>query len=263
MEGKENSTFRSMHRIFEILEVLSKNPEGFPMMKIMDELDKPAKSSVYTLLQQMVKKRYVTYLENEKKYKVGPSLIKLSAVIISEHTIQKHARPTMEKLSQLTGEDTYLGVLEGDHLFYIDNVEGTESVRLNIPVGATRFIHSSCIGKLMLAYLDPSEQRKTIEQAGLPSVSPYTITNFDTFLKELKRIRQEEVSITNEESLEGIIGIAAPIKNNRHEVVAGICISAPVSRVAPRKDYLVKLVKETATEISEQIGFENRMTVSK
>jgi DNA-binding IclR family transcriptional regulator len=108
MERNENSTFRSMHRIFEILEVLSKHPNGLTMMKIMDQLDKAPKSSGYTLLQQMLKKRYVTYLENEKKYKIGPALIKLGAVIMSDHTIQTLARTSMEKLSKLTGRISIL-----------------------------------------------------------------------------------------------------------------------------------------------------------
>ncbi|MGF6951610.1 DNA-binding IclR family transcriptional regulator [Neobacillus sp. B4I6] len=262
MERNENSTFRSMHRIFEILEVLSKHPNGLTMMKIMDELDKAPKSSVYTLLQQMLKKRYVTYLENEKKYKIGPALIKLGAVIMSDHTIQTLARTSMEKLSKLTGEDIYLGVLEGGRMLIIDKVEGGQSLRLNLSVGTYLSIHSNAIGRIILAYRNPSEQKEIIQQTGLPAMTKNTVTDNDTFLRELERIRQEELAIDYEESVEGVMGIAAPVKNHLGEVVAGICISAPVSRVTPKKDVLIELLKNISAEISAQLGFENKYNQS-
>lgn len=256
MLEKENSAFRTMHRIFEILEILSINPDGLPMKSIMEKLNKPPKSSVYTLLQQMVKKRYVTFMEQDKKYKIGPELIKLSAVIMSEHTIQKHARPAMEKLSKLTGEDTYLGIMDDSGLYYIDKVEGTESIRLNINVGAKRYLHSSCIGKLLLAYLDENEQRRIIEKTGLPAVSKKTITNYDKLLNELSAVKKDGYSITNEESFDGVIGIAAPIRNHLNVVVAGICISIPVQRVTGKQESLIQIVKDCAQEVSSQIGFD-------
>jgi DNA-binding IclR family transcriptional regulator len=256
MTVNENSTNRTMHRIFEVLEVLSNKPEGMTMSQISTHLNNPPKSSLFTLLQEMMKLKYLSYMSGEKKYTIGPALIVLCAVMISEHTVQKFARSGMEKLAKLTGEDIYLGIIDGEQLIYIDKVEGNQSVRLNIRIGAKRYLHSSCIGKLFMAYMDTIEQQRIIEKIGLPAVSKYTITNPEGFRNELIKIKETGISITFEESIEGIIGIAAPIRNHRREVVAGICISAPVSRVMPIQDDLIRMVSEIAQEISEQLGSE-------
>lgn len=256
MTNQKSPGSRSVNRIFEILELLAQYPEGLSMMQIVESLNNPPKSSIYTVLQQMVKNRYVTYMAKQKRYKIGPALVKLSAVIITKHTIAEHARPLMEHLSSLTGEDVYLGILEGNRVCYIDKVEGTESIRLNISVGATRYLHTSSIGKLLLAYLDDKTQKNIIEETGLPAVSKNTISDYEEFRKELSRIRKLEYSTANEESIEGVMGMAAPIKDSENQVIAGICISAPVSRVIDKKDQLIDLVKDTALRISEQLGFD-------
>jgi IclR family KDG regulon transcriptional repressor len=250
-------THRSLHRIFEILELLASKPGGLLLSEILRLLGSPPKSSVYTLLQQMIKHRYLTYFAQEKVYKIGPAFIKLSACVLAEHTVHKSARHTMEKLARLTGEDVYLGIRDGNRLVYIDKVEGNQSISLNIHVGASRYLHGSCIGKLLMAYLLENEQRQIIKETGLPALSKKTITKEAEYFNELKKIKEESVSVTNEESMDGVIGIAAPIRNHHNQVVAGICISAPVSRVSLKKDELVLNVREAANEISNQLGAES------
>ena len=255
-----NVSSRSVVRIFEILELLAKYPDGLSLVQIVADLNHPPKSSVYTLLQQMVHLKYITYMENDKKYKIGSGMVKLSATIMAEHTIQKHARPCLEKLSKLSGEDTYLGIIHEDGLYYIDKVEGVNSVRLNIAVGTKRYLHSSCIGKLLLAYMSEDEQQRMIEKTGLPKVAKNTITDWEDLRSELQRIREKGYAVTDEESIDGVIGIAAPIRNHKNEVVAGICISAPAGRIKARKQELIQMVLDASEEICEQLGNEKTET---
>jgi len=254
MLNKENVSTRSVIRIFEILQLLANHPDGLTLKQIVDGLHRPPKSSVHSLLQQMVNLRYIAYLESDKKYKIGSGMVKLSATIMARHTIQHHARPGLEKLSRMSGEDAYLGIIHDDGLYYIDKVEGDASVRLNIAVGVRRYLHSSCIGKLFLAYMNEDEQKRLIEKTGMPKVAKNTITEWSRFRDELQKIREQGYAITDEESVDGVIGIAAPIRNHKDEIVAGICISAAVTRVMHRKDELIRMVLDVSKEIGEQLG---------
>lgn len=252
----EKGSYLTIQRIFRILEVLAKYPDGLPMMAILEEIGNPPKSSIFVILQQLVKHRVVTYMEVEKKYKIGPTMINLSAIIMNEHTVQKSARFGLEKLSRLTGEDTYLGILDGNRLMYIDKVDGMESIRLNIRVGAKRYLHCTSIGKLLMAHLPHEDQRRIIEEEGLPALTAHTITDPERLFQELRNIREIGYAVNDEESMEGIMGIAAPLRDNRQQVVAGITIFAPVRRAKENKDRYIQLVKETADEISRQLGSE-------
>jgi IclR family KDG regulon transcriptional repressor len=251
METK--TTHRSIFRLFDIIDLLSEYPEGLFMMEIVERLDAP-KSSVYILLQQMVKNRYVAYNPRSKRYKIGPSLIKISSIILTKHTIKNQARPFMEELSRITGEDIYLGIEDGDRLLYIDKVEGSESIRLNISIGARRFLHNSSIGKILMAHFSPERQKEIIHTTNLPVVTKNTIGNYEELQKEFQEIRKNNYSFQNEESLDGVIGIGAPIRDAENKVIAGIAVSGPVSRVRPKKEKLIELVKDTARKISEQLG---------
>ncbi|MFJ8236244.1 IclR family transcriptional regulator [Ureibacillus sp. NPDC094379] len=257
MTDKEKASNQTASRIFNIMEILSRNLDGMTLMNIVEELGKPPKSSIYVILKQMVNNRYVSYLEKEKIYKIGPALIRLSAVVMNEHTIQRHARFFLEEISKVTGEDSFLGILDGNRLQYIDKVEGTQSIRVNISIGATRYLHSSSIGKLLLANLSENEKKRIIEEEKLVPITKNTITDTTQLFNELSNIMKNGYSINNEESIEGVMGIAAPIRNNLNEVVAGICITLPVSRAVRNKESLIQLVKNTAEEISKQLAGSN------
>jgi len=235
------------------MDMLSKITDGYTLSQILEALGNPPKSSVYTILQQMVKMQYLTYIEKEKKYKIGSGLVRLSSMIMSNHTIQNLARPVMEELAQLTGEDIYLGILESGKLLYIDKIEGTESVRVNFRIGTAIFAHVSSIGKLLLANLKPEDLEAVIKKNGLPALSSQTITDYNTLLEELKSIRENGISYSNEEAMDGLYSVGVPIKNVDNEIVAGICISAPISRFLPKKELFTRLIQEAAQKISKSL----------
>lgn len=250
----EKKSYQTVNRIPKILDILSRHPDGLPMKSIIELLDNPPRSSIFVILQQLVNVRYLTFSETEKKYKIGPALIKLSAVIMEGHTIQKRVRPYLEKLSQLTGEDSYLGILDGDRIRYLDRVEGSQSIRVNISIGSAALLHSSAIGKLLFAHLNTKEQKRILDNNRFRGITKNTITDKSQIILELNNIKMMGYSVSKEESMEGIYGIAAPIKNSQNEVIAGICIAPPKRRAVKNIDSLIQVVVEIANEIHNDLN---------
>lgn len=192
----------------------------------------------------------------KKNYMIGPNFIRLGALVIHNNTLQPIARSYLEVLSEETEEDVYLGILaDHTHLLYIDKVEGKESVRLNVAVGSRRSLHHTSIGKLLLATFNQKELEKYLSDNPLRRTAKNTITNKKRLFQELEKIREHEMSITDEESIDGIFSIAAPIKNVQGEIIAGVGISVPVRRATPRLEYLKSRVKNTARLISKDLGY--------
>lgn len=257
MRKEVKGSFQTIHRIPKILQILANYPEGLPLMTIVEELGGAPKSSIFVILRELVKSHYITYLEKEKKYKIGLALIKLSAVIMYEHTIQKSARSSLEILSKITGEDVYLGILDGDKMQYLDKVEGSQSIRVNIRIGSTRILHATAIGKLLLAQFDVTQLNRYLQYKSLLHYTKHTITDNQRLYEEMKEIREKGYAESKEEGMEGIYGIAAPVRNNLNEVIAGINIAAPVKRALDNREKFIQMVIDTAKEISEQIGAES------
>ena len=240
--------FLTIQRITKILKTLTYHPDGLPLMKIIEKIGGAPKSSIFVILKELQKNKLITYLENEKKYKIGPELIKISAIIMHDHTIQKIARPGLEQLSKVTGEDVYLGILLSDKMHYLDKVEGSRSIRVNIKVGSASHLHATAIGKLLLSEMDQERFDGIFQSGKLPHYTPHTITDLEIMKKELKQIRAAGFSESKEEGMEGIYGIAAPIRNNKNEMVAGLCIAAPVKRAVENREKYIQLVVAVAND---------------
>lgn len=250
----EKQATQTILRLPQILDILAKNPDGLPMKSIVEALGNPPRSSIFVLLQQLVNNRYLEYLEGNKHYKIGPALIKLSAMIMDKHTIQKQFRSKLEEISKLTGEDAVLGILDGERVRYLDKVEGSESIRINIRIGSSAFLHSTSIGKLFLAYMDEEKRKQIFEKIELRPITDTTITDINQLYDELEDIRKKGFAISKEESIQGVFGFAAPIMNSNNEMIAGVVVTPPQSRAIENKQFYIRTIMETVKEFNHQLN---------
>jgi IclR family transcriptional regulator, KDG regulon repressor len=83
-----------------------------------------------------------------------------------------------------------------------------------------------------------------------------TIADKETLGKHLAQVRKNGFAMDQEEIEEGLSCIAAPIKNHRAKVIAGISVSGPTSRMqADISGALANDVIDTALQISRRLGY--------
>lgn len=242
----------SVVRSFQLVEHLSREERGLTLTELARELDSP-KSTTLKLLRTLEAERLVVYHRESKTYFLGPGATALAWLIINSPGLKAMCRPYLEHLAKVSTEDVYLGIREEDHIVYIDKVEGSQSIRLDIALGTRRHMHSSAVGKLFLAQMEEDSLEAWIRKNGLPAITASTLTESDALRRELNRIRQEGVSISQGENIEGIRAIAAPIHDVSGEVVAAVSVSGPRSRLDGVLDSLIDMVKNTANSISEDL----------
>ena len=116
--------------------------------------------------------------------------------------------------------------------------------------------HCSGVGKALLAYLPPAQLQRRVASQGLPSFTSNTITDLRCLEEELELIRERGYTVDNEEIMEGLRRVAAPIRNNSGVVCAAMSVSGPVARlVGDWFARVVEMVMGTAAEISAGLGF--------
>jgi DNA-binding IclR family transcriptional regulator len=108
------------------------------------------------------------------------------------------------------------------------------------------------VGKLYLADEGSPRLRDYAKRTGLPGYTPTSLTTLPALEKELDRVRRHGVAFDNEEIEQGLRCIAAPVRDDAGDLVAGISVSAPSERHNP--DWAM-LVKTAADAISAGLGY--------
>jgi DNA-binding IclR family transcriptional regulator len=170
--------------------------------------------------------------------------------------IREVARKQLVSMSARTGQTTHLVILEGKEGVYIDKVEGEKAAIRYSRIGRSVPLHSSAVGKALLAFLDPQEIDAILNDYDYVVQTPKTIRDRDTLLEELERIRRNGYSVDDEENEPGVRCAATPIRDHTGAVVAAVSVSTMVSAVDDTLfQHYVTLLQEEARSISTQLGY--------
>ncbi|MFZ5512822.1 MAG: IclR family transcriptional regulator [Pseudomonadota bacterium] len=209
-------------------------------------------STAHRILAAMAASGFVERTE-PGAYRLGIRLLELGNIVKSRINIREAALPFMEKLHARIGESVNLGVRHDDEIIYVERTSsGRSSVRVVHLVGARAPLHVTAVGKLFLVEDGPDKVRDYAKRTGLPGFTPTSLITLPALEKELERVRRHGVAFDNEEIELGLRCIAAPVRDDSGELVAGLSISAPADRYNP--DW-APLVKSVADEISHAIGY--------
>ncbi len=241
-------------KVLRILEALHASPAGLQLKDVARQTT-IHKSTAYRFLAHLENEGYV-FRDATGAYAIGVRLARLGSGITYQATLTKISRPVIEQLWKKTGETVNLAVMEGAEVLYIDVLESSHTFRLVSQVGARRPLNCTALGKVMLAYLPPSEQQALFPKMTFERLTPHTIVKLAHLKKELGEVRARGYSMDNEEAYLGSRCFAAPIFEQSGKVVAGISVSGPTSRVTREKVPLFAgAVTAAARAISRHLGY--------
>lgn len=238
-------------RTFDVLDLLVRHKEGLRLTEIKEALDLPV-SSVHNMLQTMVSAEVATVTE-ELRYMVGPRTVALALATIQSIDIRSIARRSIHELARAVGDDIYLALQVGNRVMYADRAMGNNRISLDIRLGEALFLHSTATGKLFAAN-DPRLAAKALG-GRLPKLTASTITTPSELEREYERIRKDGYSTSREESVEGIVGYAVPIRH-ADGTLAGALHASVISKLATRahERKLLAATRDCAAQIERQLG---------
>jgi DNA-binding IclR family transcriptional regulator len=91
----------------------------------------------------------------------------------------------------------------------------------------------------------------------MPSHTESTITDAETYLNEVRKVREHGYAIDNLENEPGVRCVAAPIYDYRKKIIASISLSGISSAITldTIENNYKHLVMETTEKISRELGF--------
>lgn len=245
---------QSLGRGLDILEAFTRERPELGVTELGVRLGL-AKSTVHRLLATLRVRGYVRKNPRSGKYRLGIRPWEVGRIAAGQFGYPEASRPSLERLAREAAGTAHLAILDGSEVVYLDRVDGTPPVHADAPVGGRVPAHAVSTGRALLAFLDPETLRKVVAR-GLRRFTPATVADEVKLREELEAVRVTGYAVTVGEWRAEVGGISAPVQDESGEVVAAIGLTVAATELLPGTiETLVPLVKETARQISRELGF--------
>ncbi|MEO6802121.1 MAG: IclR family transcriptional regulator [Granulicella sp.] len=244
-------------KVLRIIELLYQFPEGLQLKHVADKSG-INKSTALRFLNHLEQEGYLLR-DSNGAYVLGLKVIRLGGSKSFEKVLCRMSRPILENLRTITYETVNLAVLEGMNILLLDVLESPHRFSVLSTVGETSEIHSTALGKAILAFMEDGPQKDEIFAAiHFVAKTPRTIMSVARLKKDLAQIRKQGFAHDNEEAFVGARCIGAPIFSPDGSVIGALSVSGPISRIPKqRMVYYAKLVCKAAQEIAASMDVSN------
>lgn len=244
----------AVERALILLRYIVDNPGGLSIREASRNLGySPA--TVQKLIQALESQDYVVQDRDTERYHLGTGAVQLGLAALSRLNLRQIAHPHLERLSEQSQETALLAIARGNHAIYVDKVLSPQPIRMDAPLGVQRPYNCSAVGKILLS--DQSDQK--IEQLAIKGVfeqrTDRSITDVASLRNEIEKVRQQGYALDNGEYTTGLHCVAAPVYNHEDNLVAAITISGPAERLNNDLDGMIRMTKDCAQAISEEMGY--------
>lgn len=253
-DSKESqNTIKSLDRALEVLVGLG-DMQGCTLSELSSALDQ-SPATVYRVLTTFQGRGFADFDEQNQVWSIGPSAFTTGSQFLRRTSLVERARPIMRDLMEATGETANIGIERDGKVLFLGQVETHATIRAFFPPGTASAMHASGIGKALLCRMDDRRQRQVLVESQLEQFTPFTLTNPEAMIADLHNAKARGYAIDGEERNIGMRCIAAPVFNVFGEVVAGISVSGPTSRITPdRIETLAQSVMDAAARLTLAIG---------
>ncbi|MBO0678235.1 IclR family transcriptional regulator [Mycolicibacterium sp. S2-37] len=171
---------------------------------------------------------------NAAQYRLGWEIFRLGQRAFSGQVPSEAVLPTMERLMLEFNETVNFAAHKERSVVILEVVEGRRAVTKLSNVGQSDPWHASALGKALMASMPDSVWRDILASAGLPELTPHTITSMKKMAGEIKEIRRQGFAVDREEAAEELTCVAAAVPTaNGGPSRYALSISFLTHRLAP------------------------------
>ena len=251
---KSEQAYQSLKRGLRIIEVIAAIGSSATLAEIARKTALP-RSTTHHLLHALVEFGYLVQDGSARSYTLAPKLFRITGSTWTREQLAEMAMPFLDELSRRTGEGTSLAILRDGIVTIIAKREPEGPVRVVQEVGARRPMYCTAVGKALAAWLPEQELSGIIHRTVFKRLTQNTIPSASAYRRNLARIRATGFAIDNEEHIEGIRCIAAPVRDHSGEVRASLCVVGPKSRLPQRRlEKIRHVLIGVAADLSARLG---------
>lgn len=256
MALNKNQNYKTLISLAEILSLFNdRQASEMAVTEISTALQMPP-SKVSRMLRTLESKQFFEKNSHTGKYRLGIRFFELGLIYALHLPLRKIIRPHIEQIAKEVNLTASWAILSNSKVIVIDRVQNLTTDLVSHRMGLNLPIHTTSVGKVLLAYLPEEEQDRILQSIALTKHTNTTIADKKLLRENLKLIRKRGYSTDEGETHENLNCIAAPLKNDTGDVIAAVSLMDENSRTSGDKlfqfaDYL----KEKTLFISRQLGY--------
>lgn len=210
MAGNNSQPGRSvLSKASTILALFEVHHRPLPLSFITEATGMPS-SSVHRLLQEMCQLGLLNRTP-DNRYQPGLRLWRIGESVGFQ--LRSAAFPFVQDLYTAAGQTTHLAVRDGTQVLYLMRLYGTKRIPKASATGGRLPIHTTAVGKAILAHETPDMRDSVLDATDLSTgfSGPNARADRQSILEELNQVREQGFATTFEEQRVGTASIAVPI----------------------------------------------------
>ena len=246
---------RAASVIVNVIEVLRCFTVDEPLQGVTEIAAKVGlhKSSISRILATLEEQEIVERDPASRKFRLGLGLLSVAGPLLANLDVRQVCLPTLQELSAATRETAALLVWSGLEAVTVEQVASPQQVKHTNPLGARHGTALSASVQIFLAEMSADQVRSLLGQ-GRP-VLPDDAMGVEEYLGRLAEARARGYAVNFGDTSPEEVGIAAPVRDHRGEVVAAVLLAAPFYRVGEdRVHELGADCSSAAARVSARLG---------
>jgi DNA-binding IclR family transcriptional regulator len=244
----------ALQRGLDVLGQFSRETPKLSGAELSRKLGLP-RASVFRMLHTLEKSGFVERAGDSSQYKLSLGVLRLGFEFLASMELTEHGRPVIEALRDASGYSAHIVVRDQREVVFVAKATGKSTQFHAIQVGARLPAHATVLGRQLMCCMTMAELAKLYPEDTLQTYTlktPQTVAQLKALL-DIDRINGYGVSQGGFET--GISTIAAPVFNDRLEVVAAVSITVPAQHLdMTLTEMLVPQVREAAQQLTERLS---------
>lgn len=254
--NKASTENQSVARALAILNLLAGRSEPMGVRYIARQLH-VAPSIAQRLIKTLAKAGFLEQTATTLRYMIGYKALQVGNAFLGQSSLYSAVMPGLYALAD-QHISSFLGVLRDHRIVYLATVQSTGPIAINHRPGAQTYLHSTAMGKALLAEMPEQEVLALLTQSPLPRLTARTKVNVLQLIAELETVRRLGYATSDEENRQGFFSVGAVVRDSGGRASAVVSGAVPTPGLKSKdRVRIARLVMEVAQNASLKLGAPN------
>jgi DNA-binding IclR family transcriptional regulator len=202
----------AIKKAFQILGAVAESPYPIGIVEISDRLGF-SKSTTHGIVHALLREGALAQGPGSRKLQLGHLLAELLFSNGHHIDVVKLVQPVIDDIRNQINESVFFGVRMRNQVMITAIAEVSESLKISASVGTSIPLLAAAVGKAFLAWETPERIKQIVGKDGLPGWTEKSITDMNSYLSELEKVRRLGYAVDQEEYIPGISAVAVSVRN--------------------------------------------------